>query len=69
MIELITQYRGYAYFFFMLFVIVILYGYMAHLYRAQKKGIRDYEKYGNLALDDDLNSKPIEEIEEKKKES
>ncbi|SFV54464.1 Cytochrome c oxidase subunit CcoQ [hydrothermal vent metagenome] len=32
-----------------------------HLYRSEKKGERDYEKYGNLALDDEITSAPIED--------
>ena len=57
--------QGYAYFFFMLFLVVVLYGYIVHLYGSEKNGTRDYEKYSNLALDDNLNSKPIEEVEKK----
>jgi cytochrome c oxidase cbb3-type subunit 4 len=50
----------------MLFLVVLLYGYIVHLYRSEKKGERDYEKYGNLATHDDLNSTPVEEVEKKK---
>ncbi len=39
---------------------LILYGYMYHLYSSEKKGTRDYEKYANIALDDELDSKPLE---------
>lgn len=64
--EEIRTIQGYAYFFFMLFLVVLLYGYIIHLYRSEKKGERDYEKYGNLATHDDLNSTPVEEVEKKK---
>ena len=64
--EEIRTIQGYAYFFFMLFLVVVLYGYIIHLYRSEKKGERDYEKYGNLATHDDLNSTPVEEVEKKK---
>jgi len=53
--------QGYAFFFLTIFLVVILYGYILHLYRSEKKGERDYEKYGKLALDDELSDRPIEE--------
>ena len=40
--------------------VVLLYGYIYHLYSSEKKGTRDYEKYANIALDDEPDSKPIE---------
>jgi len=42
-------------------LVIVLYGYIIHLYRSEKKGEKDYEKYGNIALDDEIDSKPIEE--------
>ncbi len=53
--------QGYAYFFLTIFLVVILYAYILHLYRSEKKGIKDYEKYGKMALDDELSDSPIEE--------
>ncbi len=38
----------------------IFYYYIVYLYRSEKKGRKDYEKYGNLALDDELGSEPLE---------
>jgi len=65
--------QGYAFFFFTIFLVVILYGYILHLYRSEKKGERDYEKYGKLALDDELTDRPVEAnpkaTNEKKKEN
>jgi len=43
-----------------IFLVVMLYGYIIHLYRSEKKGERDYEKYGKIALDDEIDSTPIE---------
>ena len=57
----IRELQGYASFFMTIFLVVMLYGYIIHLYRSEKKGERDYEKYGNIALDDEINSKPVEE--------
>lgn len=50
----------YATFFMTIFLVLMLYGYIIHLYRSEKKGEKDYEKYGNLAIDDEINSTPIE---------
>jgi len=63
--------QGYAYFFLTVFLVVILYGYILHLYRSEKKGIRDYEKYGKMALNDELSDTPIEanpKVSKEKKE-
>ena len=53
--------QGYAFFFLTILLVVILYGYILHLYRSEKKGERDYEKYGKMALDDELHDQPVEE--------
>ncbi len=58
--EAIREWQAYAYFFLTVFLVVMLYGYILHLYRAEKKGTRDYEKYGKLALDDELTDAPVE---------
>ena len=68
----IAQIQAYAYFFFTSFLVLVLYGYIYHLYSAQKKGTRDYEKYGNIALNDEITDKPVEEVskdETKEKEA
>lgn len=62
--------QGVMYFILIVFLTIVLYGYIIHLYRSEKRGERDYEKYGKMALDDELTSKPVEPIEEEnKKES
>ena len=48
--------------------VVIFYYYIIYLYRSEKKGKKDYEKYSNLALDDELDSKPLEDKTNEKKE-
>ncbi len=65
----IKMIQGVMYFALIVFLTFILYGYIFHLYRSEKRGERDYEKYGKIALDDELTSKPVEPIEETKKES
>jgi len=57
----IRNIQGYANFFMTIFLVIILYGYIIHLYRSEKKGEKDYEKYGNIALDDEVTSTPIED--------
>ncbi|MRI84224.1 MAG: cytochrome c oxidase, cbb3-type, CcoQ subunit [Nitratiruptor sp.] len=59
--------QGVMYFGLIVFLTVVLYGYIFHLYRSEKRGERDYEKYGRMALDDELTSTPVEPIEEERK--
>jgi cytochrome c oxidase cbb3-type subunit 4 len=63
-VENIRELQAFGYFFFTVFLVVVLYAYILHLYRAEKKGTRNYEKYGNLALDDELHQEPVEPNEE-----
>jgi len=55
----IRELQGYASFFMTIFLVVMLYWYIIYLYRSEKKGEKDYEKLGNIALDDEIDSKPI----------
>ena len=57
----LKELQVYATFFMTIFLVVMLYGYIVHLYRSEKKGVKDYEKYGKIALDDEIGSRPIEE--------
>lgn len=67
----IRELQAYANFFFTIFLVFLLYGYIVHLYRSEKKGERDYEKYGNIALNDEITDAPVERnpktLEEKEK--
>lgn len=60
----ISTFQAYAYFFFTAFMVVVLYAYIYHLYSSQWKGKRDYEKYGDLALHDEIGDHPVETISE-----
>ncbi len=62
-IETIRTLQAYGYFFFIVFLVFILYGYIFHLYKSERTGRRNYEKYGNIALDDDLYDTPIESMD------
>lgn len=55
----IRELQGYASFFMTIFLVVMMYGYIIHLYRSEKKGENDYERFGNIALDDEIDSKPV----------
>ena len=56
----IEQFRIYGFIIGTGLLSILLYSYIIYLYRSEKKGERDYEKYGNLALDDELDSKLLE---------
>ena len=38
----------------------LLYGYYFHLYRSEKSGRRDYERYSDLALKDGIDEEILE---------
>jgi len=64
--------QGYLKFFLILAVFIIFYSYAYSLYKRQKKGERDFEKYSDLVHDDSINSNPLEDrnnnLDEKEKE-
>jgi cytochrome c oxidase cbb3-type subunit 4 len=54
-------------------VFIVFYSYAYSIYKRDKKGERDFEKYSKLVLDDSIDSEPLEDRKEKvsskKKES
>ncbi|BCZ17843.1 Cytochrome c oxidase, cbb3-type FixQ [Helicobacter sp. NHP19-003] len=52
--------RGFAYAFFTVLFTLFLYFYIISMYVKDKKGITDYERYSQLALQDELTDAPIE---------
>lgn len=60
----INTFSAYGYFFFTVFMVVVLYSYIYHLYSSEKKGKRDFEKYGDMALNDEITDKPVESVSE-----
>jgi len=58
--ETIRELQAYGYIFFTIFLAVILYSYLYHLYRSEKSGERNFEKYANMALRDELTDAPVE---------
>lgn len=57
------EFAAYGYFFLTALMVALLYGYIFHLYKSEKTGRRNYEKYGKIALDDEITSEPVEKIE------
>jgi len=62
----IANIQAYVYVIGTIITVVILYSYIVYLYRSEKSGEKDYEKYGKIALDDNINSTPIEDMPETK---
>lgn len=58
-LESLKEIQAYAYFVFTGLLCVILYAYIYHLYSSEKKGEKNYEKFSNIALDDEVDSTPI----------
>ena len=58
--ETLLTIQGYAKFFIILITFLVFYGYAYSLYKRQKTGERDFEKYSNLVHDDALDSAPLE---------
>ena len=56
----IAQLQAYGYFALVFILVIVLYGYIYHLYTKRKdaNGI-DYEKYSNMALHDDIDDTPV----------
>lgn len=59
----IAELQAYGYFALTIALVVILYGYIYHLYTKRKDADgRDYEDYSNIALKDDVDDTPVSPI-------
>ena len=58
--ENIRELQAYGYFFLTAFLAVTLYAYFFHLYKSEKTGRRNYEKYSKLALNDEIGGEILE---------
>ncbi|NLY04353.1 MAG: cytochrome c oxidase, cbb3-type, CcoQ subunit [Campylobacter sp.] len=67
-IEFIGQIQAYAYLVLIAGLCIGLYAYFFHLLKSEKTGRKDYEKYGNLALNDGLDDEIVESVPSKDKE-
>ncbi len=63
----IVTLQAYGYFFFTVFLVVMLYGYIYHLYTSKKKHGRDYEELSNMALHDDITDEPVNKLSKETK--
>jgi cytochrome c oxidase cbb3-type subunit 4 len=59
--ETLLTVQGYAKFFLVLAVFLIFYSYAYSIYKRDKTGERDFEKYSKLVHDDSSVSLPLEE--------
>lgn len=59
--ETLLTLQGYAKFFLILAVFIIFYSYAYSIYKRDKSGERDFEKYSKLVHDDSSVSVPLEE--------
>jgi len=58
--ETLLTIQGYAKIILLTVVCIIFYSYAYSIYRRDKKGEKDFEKYSNLVLDDSIESQPLE---------
>ncbi len=58
--ETIMTIQGYAKFFITVITFLVFYAYAYSIYKRQKTGERDFEKYTNLVHNDSLDSAPLE---------
>ena len=58
------EFQAYGYFALTAFLSIMLWWYIYHLYSSEKKGRKDYEKYGNMALHDELTDELVEKKDE-----
>ena len=61
--ETLMTIAGYGKFFITLFIFIVFYSYAYSIYKREKTGERNFEKYSNLVLDDSLDSTPLEKRE------
>jgi len=65
--EILLTIQGYAKIGLLTLTFIVFYSYAYSLYRRDRTGERDFEKYSNLVLDDSIESAPLENNREKQK--
>jgi cytochrome c oxidase cbb3-type subunit 4 len=58
--ETLMTIAGYGKFFIILFVFIFFYAYAYSIYKREKTGERNFEKYSDLVLNDSLDATPLE---------
>ncbi len=63
----IAEIQAYGYFILTFLLVLVLYGYIYHLYTKKRDadGV-DYESYSNMALKDDIDDAPVSALSEEK---
>jgi len=63
----IAELQAYGYFALTATLVVVLYGYIYHLYSKKKDADgHDYEDYSNMALKDDITDTPVSAVSDDK---
>jgi cytochrome c oxidase cbb3-type subunit 4 len=63
----IAELQAYGYFALTVFMVLVLYGYIYHLYSKREDADgHDYEEYSNIALRDDVTDTPVSAISDDK---
>ncbi len=58
-----NEFAAYAYFFLIVFLVVVTYSYVYHLYTKKKDATGvDYEHYSDMALKDDIGDTPVKPV-------
>jgi cytochrome c oxidase cbb3-type subunit 4 len=65
--ETLLTVQGYAKFFITLFVFVFFTSYAYSMYKRDRTGERDFEKYSDIVHNDSFDSAPLESINKEKK--
>jgi len=63
----IETFSAYAFILTTIVITLFFYAYIYHIYNNEKKGIKDYEKYSQIVLDDEITSTPVEKLTAKEK--
>ena len=66
--QTLREIQGYGFFAFEVVAVALLYGYYFHLYKSERSGRRNYEKYSDLALKDGIDEEILESSDNAKKE-
>jgi len=60
--EFIRNLQGWGYVAMIFGLTIGFYAYIYHLYKSQKDGVKDYEKYSRMALNDDIDDSLVESL-------
>ena len=66
--ETLLTIQGYAKFALLTLTFIVFYSYAYSIYKRDKKGERNYEQYSSLVLDDNIESKPLEDNREEQRD-